>query len=65
MQCTSWRLQSDNLREYSRAVDLGDNRKTIDTIFLCPACRVINALNPKYIAKRIHVASVPASSANA
>ena len=58
MQCTSCRLQSDSLHEYSRAVDLGDNRKTIDTIFLCPACRVINAINPKYISKRISVTPV-------
>ena len=54
MQCTSCRLHSDNLREYSRAVDLGGNRKTIETIFLCAACRVINAINPKYVMKRVH-----------
>jgi len=54
MQCTSCRLHSDNLREYSRAVDLGSNRKTIETIYLCAACRVINAINPKYVMKRIH-----------
>ena len=49
MQCTSCRAHSDNLREYSRAVDLGGNRKTIETIFLCAPCRVINAINPKYV----------------
>ncbi|MEP6483447.1 MAG: hypothetical protein ABJB01_03285 [Rudaea sp.] len=65
MQCTSCGLHSDNLREYSRAVDLGDYRKTIDTIFLCAACRVFNAVNPKYVAKRIQrdpIAIVPPAS---
>ncbi|HZP66894.1 MAG TPA: hypothetical protein VFB32_11345 [Rudaea sp.] len=50
MQCSSCRLDSANLREYSRVVDLGDYRKTIETVHLCPACRVLNALNPKYVA---------------
>jgi len=53
MQCSSCGLHSDNLREYSRAVDLGGYRKTIDTIFLCAACRVFNAINPKYAMKRV------------
>ena len=53
MQCTSCRLHSDNLREYSRAVDLGSNRKTIETILLCAACRVINAINPRYEMRRV------------
>ncbi len=52
MQCTSCLLDSDNLREYSRAVDLGAFRKTIETIFLCPACRVLNAINPRYVENR-------------
>jgi hypothetical protein len=55
MQCTSCRLHSDNLREYSRAVDLGSNRKTIETILLCAACRVLNAINPKYVMRRAHI----------
>jgi hypothetical protein len=65
MECTSCRLHSDNLREYSRAVDLGGNRKTIETILLCPACRVINAINPKYVMKRVreHVSPALAHSA--
>lgn len=64
MQCTSCRVDSDNLREYSRAIDLGNNRKTIDTLFLCAACRVINAINPKYVAARVHGESVKTASAN-
>ena len=58
MQCTSCLVHSDNLREYSRVVDLGSYRKTIDTILLCPACRVMNAINPKYVTKRAQTASV-------
>jgi hypothetical protein len=53
MQCNSCGLHSENLREYSRAVDLGDYRKTIETLQLCPACRVINALNPRYVSSRM------------
>ncbi|HEX3896854.1 MAG TPA: hypothetical protein VHW73_11635 [Rudaea sp.] len=64
MQCTSCRVHSDNLREYSRVVDLDNNRKTIDTIFLCAACRVVNAINPKYVAMRVQNGS-KAASANA
>ena len=64
MQCTSCRLHSDNLREYSRAVDLGGNRKTIETFFLCPACRVINAINPKYVMKRAHRDHLPGAVAH-
>jgi hypothetical protein len=61
MQCTSCRLHSENLREYSRALDLGSNRKTIETIYLCAACRVINAINPKYVLKRVHRDHAPAA----
>ena len=64
MQCTSCRAHSDNLREYSRAVDLGGNRKTIETIFLCAPCRVINAINPKYVSARVHNESVKTAPAN-
>jgi len=49
MQCTACRLHSNNLREYSRVAALGNNRKTIETAYLCPACRVLNVLNPRYI----------------
>jgi len=49
MQCTACRLHSNNLREYSRVVALGQYRKTIETAYLCPACRVLNVLNPRYV----------------
>ena len=51
MQCTACRTHSNNLREYSRVVTIREHRKTIETAYLCPACRVMNALNPRYIVK--------------
>jgi hypothetical protein len=62
MQCTSCRIDSDNLREYSRAVDLGSFRKTIETVFLCPACRVFNAINPKFVMRRTETIVAPQAS---
>ena len=53
MHCNSCGMKSVSLREYSRVVDLGKHRKTIDTMYLCGACRVLNVINPKYIAKRL------------
>ena len=58
MQCTSCCLHSDNLREYSRVVDLGSHRKAIDTVLLCPACRVFNAINPKFVMRRAELTTV-------
>jgi len=49
MQCTSCGTHSFNLREYSSVRRLSQHRKTIDTVHLCPACRVLNAINPKYV----------------
>jgi len=51
MQCTACRTHSNNLREYSRVVTIREHRKTIETAYLCPACRVMNALNPRYVVK--------------
>ncbi|HEX6833530.1 MAG TPA: hypothetical protein VF132_08350 [Rudaea sp.] len=53
MQCDSCGLHTDRLREYSRVIDLGKYRKTIETVQLCAACRVMNALNPRYVARRV------------
>ncbi len=52
MQCTACRTHSNNLREYSRVVTIREHRKTVETAYLCPACRVMNALNPRYVVKR-------------
>jgi hypothetical protein len=51
MQCTACRTHSNNLREYSRVVTIREHHKTIETAYLCPACRVMNALNPRYVVK--------------
>jgi hypothetical protein len=51
MQCTACRSHSNNLREYSRVVTIREHRKTIETAYLCPACRVMNALNPRFVVK--------------
>ena len=51
MQCTACHSHSNNLREYSRVVTIREHRKTIETAYLCPACRVMNALNPRYVVK--------------
>lgn len=51
MQCTACRTHSNNLREYSRVVTISEHRKTLETAYLCPACRVMNALNPRYVVK--------------
>jgi hypothetical protein len=51
MQCTACRTHSNNLREYSRVVTIREHRKTVETAYLCPACRVMNALNPRYVVK--------------
>jgi len=52
MQCTACRIHSNNLREYSRVVTIREHRKSIETAYLCPACRVMNALNPRYVVKQ-------------
>ncbi len=53
MQCTACRTHSNNLREYSRVVTIREHHKTIETAYLCPACRVMNALNPRYVVKHM------------
>lgn len=58
MQCNSCGLHSENLRESSRVVDLGQYRKTIETVHLCAACRVLNVLNRQYIANRMSATHV-------
>jgi len=44
MQCTSCRLHSIRLREYSCVATLDGHRKTIVTVHLCPVCRLTNLL---------------------
>lgn len=47
MQCSACQTDSNNLREYSRVVTIREHRKTIETAYLCPACRIMKALNPQ------------------
>jgi len=49
MQCTSCRLHSNGLREYARVSGSSTRRESLQPIHLCPACRVLNALNPRYV----------------
>ena len=61
MQCSICQAESQNLREYSRsALDL-QNRKTIQTQYLCGVCRIVLLLNPKRAAARAHEAVLAAS----
>jgi len=66
VQCSVCHAESHNLREYSRsALDL-QNRKTIQTQYLCGVCRIVLLINPKLAAARaqeaIHAASIQAAS---
>ena len=52
VQCSVCHAESHNLREYSRsALDL-QNRKTIQTQYLCGVCRIVLLINPKLAAAR-------------
>ena len=62
MQCSVCHAESHNLREYSRsAVDL-QNRKTIQTQFLCGVCRIMLLINPRLAAARAQEARLAAAS---
>lgn len=58
MQCTSCRIQSNNLRAYLHAshADAAGG----EVVYLCAACRVLNALHPRYVAAE--PARVPTSA---
>ena len=61
MQCSVCHAESHNLREYSRsALDL-QNRKTIQTHYLCGVCRIVLLINPKLAAARAQEAGLAAS----
>ena len=47
MQCSACQTDSDNLREYSRVVTIREYRTTIETAYLCPACRIMKALSSR------------------
>ncbi len=61
MQCSVCHAHSHNLREYSRsALDL-QNRKTIQTQYLCGVCRIVLLVNPRFAAARAQEAMQAAS----
>src|SRR6478609_10811658 len=61
VQCSVCHAESHNLREYSRsALDL-QNRKTIQTQYLCGVCRIVLLINPKLAAARAQEAVQMAS----
>ena len=61
MQCSVCHAESQNLREYSRsALDL-QNRKTIQTQYLCGVCRIVLLVNPKLAAARAQEAVLAAT----
>jgi hypothetical protein len=44
MQCSSCKSESLNLREYSRPVEDARGRKNIETLNLCPRCRIVHVI---------------------
>jgi hypothetical protein len=61
VQCSVCHAESHSLREYSRsALDL-QNRKTIQTQYLCGVCRIVLLINPKLAAARAQEAIQVAS----
>jgi hypothetical protein len=61
VQCSVCHAHSHNLREYSRsALDL-QNRKTIQTQYLCGVCRIVLLVNPRFAAARAQEAMQAAS----
>jgi len=52
VQCSVCHAHSHNLREYSRSALDPQNRKTIQTQYLCGVCRIVLLINPKLAAAR-------------
>ena len=48
MQCSSCKSESPNLREYSRTVEDARGRKNIETLNLCPRCRILQVLRAQF-----------------
>jgi hypothetical protein len=49
MQCSCCRIDSKNLREYAFSIDVGEFRKTIETIHLCALCRMLYTVKPDQV----------------
>jgi hypothetical protein len=61
VQCSVCHAESHNLREYSRSALDPQNRKTIQTQYLCGVCRIVLLINPKLAAVRAQEAIQAAS----
>lgn len=48
MRCTHCRIESKNLRAYARP-DAALRSEVAEMLYLCPACRVLNALHPRCV----------------
>jgi len=44
MQCSSCKSESLVLREYSRTIEDARGRKNIETLHLCPRCRILHVI---------------------
>ena len=52
MQCSCCSVESQNLREYAFSVELGANRKTIESFHLCALCRMLYAVKPARVLEK-------------
>lgn len=57
MQCSCCRAERENLREYSLSAVDSRNRKTIQTLQLCPVCRIIYLIKPQHVSARARAVS--------
>ena len=49
MRCSHCRIESHDLRAYARLTEGARALDADETVHLCPACRVLNALHPRYV----------------
>ena len=47
MQCSSCKSESLVLREYSRTIEDARGRKSIETLHLCPRCRILHVIKSR------------------
>jgi hypothetical protein len=57
MQCSCCHVESQNLREYAFSVEVGANRKTIESFHLCALCRMLYAVKPTRVLEKCRRAS--------
>ena len=52
MQCSCCREEREHLREYSFSALDANQRKTIQTLHLCPVCRIVHLVKPQFVRAR-------------